>query len=187
MSLTSYLIHAPIFAKTPADLQRAWAEMEAVKKANKAKSIGVSNYLQTHLETTLATATIPPSINQIEYHPYLQHGNLLSYQHSSANIATAAYGPLSAVTKAKPGPVDEYMAQLAKKYYVSEGEISLRWCMDQGVVAVTTSGKASRLSDYLRATTFKLTLKEVDEIKRLGDTKHYRGFWNDKFAKDDRS
>ena len=161
--------------------------MERVKSAGKAKSIGVSNYLQPHLETTLATATVPPSINQIEYHPYLQHGSLLSYQQSSAKIATAAYGPLSAVTKAKPGPVDEYMAQLAKKYAVSEGEISLRWCIDQGIVAITTSGKEQRLSDYLRALTFTLTPKEVQEIARLGEGKHYRGFWNDIFGPDDRA
>lgn len=187
MSATSYLIHAPFFAKTPTDLQHAWAEMEAVHKTGKAKSIGVSNYLQPDLETTLATAKIPPSINQIEYHPYLQHGALLPYQHSSAGIAAAAYAPLTPATKAKPGPLDEYMAQLAKKYAVSEGEISLRWCMDQGVVAITTSGKESRLSDYLRATTFKLTPKEVEEIRRLGEEKHFRGFWNDKFGPEDRS
>ncbi len=161
--------------------------MEEVKASGKAKSIGVSNYLQSDLETTLQTASIPPSINQIEYHPYLQHGSLLTYQKSAGNIATAAYGPLSAVTKAKPGPLDEYMAQLAKKYYVSEGEVSLRWCMDQGIVAVTTSGKEERLSDYLRALAFKLTPKEVEEIARLGLQKHYRGFWTDKFSADDRS
>lgn len=160
--------------------------MEKVKQAGKAKSIGVSNYLQSHLESTLATASIPPSINQIEFHPYLQHGDLLTY-HKTNDIAIAAYGPLSAVTKARPGPVDDYMAALTKKYYVSEAEISLRWCIDQGIVAITTSGKEQRLSDYLRATTFKLTPAEVEEITKLGRGKHYRGFWNDKFDANDRS
>lgn len=111
----------------------------------------------------------------------------------------------SIVTKAKPGPVDEYMAALARKYAVSEVEVSLRWCIDQDVVAITTSGKVrvpfsfvygleltktvqeQRLSDYLRCTTFKLTPKEVQEINKLGAGKHYRGFWNDKFDPDDRS
>ncbi|KAI9874149.1 MAG: hypothetical protein M1830_010136 [Pleopsidium flavum] len=182
-----YLIHSPFFAKNPTDFQTAWASMEKVKAAGKAKSIGVSNYLQPHLSATLATATIPPSINQIEYHPYLQHGPLLPYQKSSADIATAAYAPLSAITKAKPGPVDDYMAQLAKKYYVSEAEVSLRWCIEQGIVAVTTSGKEQRLSDYLRVTRFRLTPREVEEISKLGLEKHYRGFWQDRFGADDRS
>ncbi|KAK4698021.1 hypothetical protein P7C71_g138, partial [Lecanoromycetidae sp. Uapishka_2] len=181
-----YLIHSPFFAKTDADLQKAWAAMEEVKASGKARSIGVSNYLESHLTATLATAKVPPSINQIEFHPYLQHGSLLPY-HKSQNIAVAAYGPLTAVTKAKPGPCDEVLAFLSKKYYVSEGEIALRWCIDQDVVAITTSGKEERLSDYLRAMTFKLTPKEVNDLSEAGLGKHYRGFWQAKFDDNDRS
>lgn len=161
--------------------------MEAVKKSGKARSIGVSNYLQSHLEATLKTATIPPSINQIEYHPYLQHGDLIPFQQANQNIATAAYGPLIPISKAKPGPSDVILENLAKKYYVSEGEIALRWAIDQGISAITTSGKESRLSDYLRALTFKLTPKEVKDISEAGAEKHFRGFWQGKFAADDRS
>ena len=181
-----YLIHSPFFAKTNEDFQKAWAAMEGVKASGKTRSIGVSNYLEPHLKATLATAKIPPSINQIEFHPYLQHGNLIDF-HRTQNIAVAAYGPLTAATKAKPGPCDELLASLAKKYYVSEGEIALRWCIDQGIVAITTSGKEERLSDYLRAMTFKMTPKEVKDLLKAGLQKHYRGFWQAKFDANDRS
>ncbi|KAL8896629.1 MAG: hypothetical protein Q9207_007623 [Kuettlingeria erythrocarpa] len=164
--------------------------MEKVQASGKAKSIGVSNYFVPDLIATMKTATVTPSINQIEYHPYLQHGGpegpLLKYMREH-NIANAAYGPLTAVTKAKPGPCDEVYASLAKKYYVSEGEIALRWCIDQEVVAITTSGKEERLSDYLRAMTFKMTPKEIQDIAQEGEKKHFRGFWRAKFDKDDRS
>ncbi|CAO1602244.1 hypothetical protein XANCAGTX0491_005870 [Xanthoria calcicola] len=185
-----YLVHSPFFASSDADLQSTWAAMEKVKADGKAKSIGVSNYLVPHLEATMKTASVIPSINQIEYHPYLQHGGpdgpLLSYM-KEHNIVNSAYAPLTAVTKAKPGPLDELYADLAKKYYVSEGEIALRWCIDQNVVAITTSGKEERLSDYLRATTFTMTPKEVSEVSRVGDQKHFRGFWQAKFDEKDRS
>ncbi|KAL8780191.1 MAG: hypothetical protein Q9213_006589 [Squamulea squamosa] len=185
-----YLIHSPFFASSDSELQSAWTAMEKVKADGKAKSIGVSNYLLPHLTTTMRTATVTPSINQIEYHPYLQHGGfngpLLSYM-KEHNIATSAYAPLTAVTKAKPGPLDGLYADLAKKYYVSEGEIALRWCVDQDVVAITTSGKEERLSDYLRTMTFNLTPKEMNEISQIGDKKHYRSFFQDKFSKNDRS
>lgn len=182
-----FLIHAPYFAEGDAKkLQAAWASLEKLKEAGLAKSIGVSNYLIPDLEATLQTAKIVPSINQIEFHPYLQHAPLLAY-HKKHGIATAAYGPLTAATKAKPGPVDDFLAALAKKYAVSEGEISLRWCIDQDIVAVTTSSKEQRLSDYLRAATFKLTPEEIRVIKEKGEEKHFRGFWSDKFKEDDRS
>ncbi|KAL9117685.1 MAG: hypothetical protein Q9187_005778, partial [Circinaria calcarea] len=93
-----YLIHSPSFAKSDEDLQAAWAAMEKVKKDGKAKSIGVSNYLQSDFEATLKTATIIPSINQTEYHPYLQREGLLPFQQQH-NIAMAAYGPLTPITK----------------------------------------------------------------------------------------
>lgn len=182
-----YLIHAPFFANSDADLQKAWAEMETIKKSGKARSIGVSNYLQPQLEATLKTATIPPSINQIEYHPYLQHGDLNAFQKANQNIVSAAYAPLTPLTKAKPGPCDVILEKLAKKYYVSGGEIALRWAIDQGIPAITTSGKEERLSDYLRAMTFKLTPREVKDISEAGAEKHFRGFFQSKFAADDRS
>ncbi|MCJ1477308.1 hypothetical protein MMC13_005979 [Lambiella insularis] len=181
-----YLIHSAFWATSDEDLQAKWAQMEQIKKEGKAKSIGVSNYLESHLEATLKTATVPPCVNQTEFHPYLQRGNLLEYMHSK-DIAMEAYAPLTAATKGKPGPCDELLASLAKKYYVSEGEISLRWCLDQGVIAITTSGKEERLSDYLRATTFTMTPKEVEELSKAGMEKHVRLFFQKKFDDNDRS
>jgi diketogulonate reductase-like aldo/keto reductase len=159
--------------------------MEAIHASGRAKNIGVSNFLQEHLETILETAKVVPVVNQIEYHPYLQHGDLLDF-HNKHRIATVAYGPLSAVTKASPGPLDEIYKELARKYGVSEAEVALRWCIDRGVVALTTSDKERRLKQYLRVADFKLTPKEVDEIGEVGKQKHFRGFWNNKFAGDDR-
>lgn len=181
-----YLIHSPFFASSDSDLQTAWAAMEQVKAAGKARSIGVSNFLQSHLEAILETATVPPSINQIEFHPYLQHGNLLDF-HKSQGIQTASYGPLTPIIRSKGGPVDDLLPHLAKKYAVSEGEILLRWSIDRGCITITTSSKESRLSSYLRALTFQLTPREIDDISAAGQQKHFRAFWQGKFASEDRS
>lgn len=160
--------------------------MEKVKEAGKAKAIGVSNYTQQHLEATLKTAKTIPALNQIEFHPYLQHGNLLNF-HQEKGIATAAYGPITPVTRAKGGPLDGTLSALAKKYAVSEGDVAIRWAIDRGAIAITTSSKETRMAEYLRALAFKLTPREVEEISSLGDQKHYRAFWGDKYAADDRS
>ena len=169
-----YLIHAPWFAKDDSELQTAWAEMEKVHKAGKAKAIGVSNYLPEHLEATMKTATITPALNQVEFHPYLQRQNLVPWSEEHGGIVTAAFGPLTTITKGKPGPVDGVLERLAKKYGVSEEAVALRWCIDQGVVAVTTSSKESRLKDMLGATSMQLTKEEVEEIKKKGPEKHFR-------------
>lgn len=182
-----YLIHAPYFATTDEELQAKWAEMEAIQASGRAKTIGVSNFLQPHLETLLKTARVVPAINQIEYHPYLQHKGLIEF-HKAHGIATAAYGPLSAVVFARPGPLDQYYANLANKYGVSEADVALRWVVDQDIVVLTTSSNEERLKGYLaNIGQWELREREVENIKEMGAEKHYRRFWNHIFAEDDRS
>ena len=69
---------------------------------------------------------------------------------------------------------------------MSQGEILLRWCVDQDVVVLTTSGKEQRMSDYLRSMTFKLTPKEIKEINEAGLQKHFRSFWTHKYDANDK-
>ncbi|KAH7326311.1 NADP-dependent oxidoreductase domain-containing protein [Stachybotrys elegans] len=170
-----YLVHMPVCAGSPEGLQKIWAQMEAAKTAGKARSIGVSNFEQDDLEIILKTATIPPSINQVEFHPYLQHAELLKF-HRQHNIATAAYSALSAITAARPGPVDTAFSELSQKYSVTENDIALRWVLDQGIIVITTSKSAQRLQSYLEhLSKFKLTPDEVQQICELGAQKHYQG------------
>ncbi|KAK3945480.1 NADPH-dependent conjugated polyketone reductase C1 [Diplogelasinospora grovesii] len=157
-----YLIHTPYLKGSDGDLQGAWAAMEAVKASGKVRSIGVSNYEESHLAETLAAAKVPPSINQIEFHPYLQHGGLLAFSRANGGgVATSAYGALSPVTRNIAGPLDETLARLAAKYDVSAGMICLRWCIDQDIVP-------ERMAEYLRVFDFKLSPKEVQEIATAG-------------------
>ncbi|KAL8390977.1 hypothetical protein RB595_009840 [Gaeumannomyces hyphopodioides] len=109
-----YLLHSPFWAKSPAELQAKWAELEAIKASGRVMSIGVSNFLIDHLETILATAKTPPAINQIELHPWLPRTELLAYLREK-NIAVSAYGPLTAVIKAAKGDaLEEAYSELAK-------------------------------------------------------------------------
>ncbi|ROW12896.1 hypothetical protein VPNG_04716 [Cytospora leucostoma] len=184
-----YLIHQPFFADgDPALLQQKWAEMEAIRASGRARSIGVSNFLQEHLEVVLQAATVPPALNQIEYHPYLQHGGDLLAFHRERAIALSAYAPLTAVTRARPGPLDDVYPPLAKKYGVTEGEVALRWVLDQGIIAITTSSNEERLRQYVtRLPSIKLTPAEVNLIAGKGRLKHYRGFWKHIYKEADHS
>ncbi|KAM0250900.1 hypothetical protein ACHAQJ_008434 [Trichoderma viride] len=181
-----YLIHGPFFADNDEELQQKWADLEAIKASGRAKSIGVSNFLQEHLEALLKTAKVVPAINQIEYHPYLQHGDLVAF-HKKHNIAVAAYAPLVPITTVKGGPAVAVYNKLAEKHGVTDSDVGLRWVLDQGIVTLTTSSKESRLTGYLeRLPKFKLTDEEVAEISTEGNKYHYRAFWKNKFAADDR-
>ena len=90
----------PYSAKAVLDV---WRVMEAMVGAGKTRSIGVSNFSAKRLHELLAAATIPPAVNQVELHPFLQQPYLLEYckRHNViltavrrwlhlANVATAA-------------------------------------------------------------------------------------------------
>ena len=170
-----YLIHAPYFepdyVADDVKLQAAWAAMEDVLASGKTRSIGVSNYDPVHLEATLKTAKVPPTINQIEFHPYMARrdgADWLDALREKDGIAVSAYGALAPLTRNIPGPLDEMIVDIAERYGVSTGLVCLRWCVQQGVVAVTTSGKRERMEEYLRVFDFQLTGEEIRLIGEAG-------------------
>lgn len=170
-----YLIHLPYVA--PDEITSFWSQLEAIHATGRARSIGVSNFLQKHLDTLLEKATVKPAINQIEYHPYLQHGDLVRYC-QERGIPVSAYGVLTAITKARPGPVDAIYAELAAKYGVGENDIAVKWCVDQGIAVITTSSNPERLNGF-RDSVAKFTLapEEIQRISELGQEKHYRAVY----------
>ncbi|KAI6086951.1 NADP-dependent oxidoreductase domain-containing protein [Hypoxylon rubiginosum] len=170
-----YLLHVPFSAGSPEGLQDTWRQVESTLATGKVKSIGVSNFEQDDLEILFKTAKVKPVINQIEYHPYLQHGDLVGFCRKHG-IVVAAYSPLAAITAARPGPVDDVYAELAKKYGVSEGDVAFRWCLDQDIPVITTSAQEQRLQGYMNSLfKFKLTPEEIAKITELGKQKHYQG------------
>lgn len=144
--------------------------MEEVKSSGKAHSIGVSNYEESHLKATLATAKIPPAINQIEFHPYMtrRNGSDLLAQLRADGVAVSAYGLLSPMTRNIAGPLDEVLVRIATTHRVSPGMICLRWAIEQGVVVITTSQKEDRMKEYLRLFDFTLSSDECNQITDAG-------------------
>lgn len=49
----------------PMDLESVWEVMEECQKLGLTKSIGVGNFSCKKLEKLLATAKIPPAVNQV--------------------------------------------------------------------------------------------------------------------------
>ncbi|PWY90934.1 ketoreductase [Aspergillus heteromorphus CBS 117.55] len=162
-----YLIHKPFFARDDEELQKAWAGLEEVYRAGKTKAIGVSNYETNHLEATLKTATMTPVINQVEFHPYAQHVELVGYLREKG-IRVTSYSALTPITRAPGGPVDGLVGELARKYGVSESEVLLRWAVQRGDVVVTTSSSEERLRGYQRVFDLELTTEEVELLAEQG-------------------
>ncbi|KAF3063053.1 hypothetical protein CFAM422_010405 [Trichoderma lentiforme] len=196
-----YLIHTPYFANLDPDLdpdsdafkcaraefQRKWKSMEKLKTAGLAKSIGVSNYLRHHVEATLDGATIPPVLNQIEFHPYLQRGNDYLPWLCENGLKVGSFKGLTPAFRAPDGPLREPLSRIAEKYGTTEAAVLIKWIIQKGVVAVTTTRDPDRLDEYAQALKITLEDNELQEITDVGLTYHFRASWPEHFKADDRS
>ncbi|KAI0292017.1 Aldo/keto reductase [Russula brevipes] len=162
-----YLIHHPRLARP--DIPTAWAEMEAIKQAGLAKSIGVSNFGVDDLAVLLASAKIKPAANQILLHPYVyaSQAPLLEYD-AAQGIVTEAYSALIPITHRPGGPVDRPVNEIARRLNATADQVLLAWVKAKGAVAVTTSSKKSRLEGYLAAADLELTPADVAAIDAAG-------------------
>ncbi|ETS83972.1 hypothetical protein PFICI_05848 [Pestalotiopsis fici W106-1] len=180
-----YMLHEPFSARgSPAALQAVWRDMEACHDKGLARNIGVSNFLVPHIKAVLETAKTKPAVNQIELHPYLPRAELVDFCQSQG-ITVEAFAPLTPLTKASPGPIDNVVQRLAAKYSITESAVLLRWHVERGIVVITTSSKKERLQEYLvQIPGFQLSEAEVDEIGKAGEQKLFRQYLADFFGKD---
>ncbi|KAK9431478.1 aldehyde reductase-like protein [Lipomyces doorenjongii] len=93
--LDSYLIHWPVafFLLDDCPIEHTWHAMEKLVKDGKVRSIGVSNFTKEKLKELLRYVVIPPTVNQIGAHPYLQQSELLDFCKES-NIVVTVYSSL---------------------------------------------------------------------------------------------
>lgn len=178
-----YLLHEPFSsAGNEETLQNAWKGAESCQEKGLARSIGVSHFLEKHIETIMKIAKVKPAVNQLEIHPYLQRTKLRAYL-KEQGIAIHGFAALTPLTASTDGPVDQVVERLAKKYETDPASVLLRWVIDQGVVVITTSGKMERLEGYANKTwDFKLEKREIEEIAGKGKERNFRGFFADGYG-----
>ena len=95
----------------------AYKDMQKAVKDGRVKSIGLSNFESERLEEVLAMAEIPPSVLQVECHPYYQQNELKKRVEKYGTVIEAWY-PIGHGDK---GLINEPLfAKLAQKYGKTE-------------------------------------------------------------------
>ncbi|MGH7240763.1 MAG: aldo/keto reductase [Candidatus Saccharimonadales bacterium] len=153
------LLHFPVSLMR----KKAWKDLEALKAAGKAKSIGVSNYTVKHLEEMKGYASEMPVVNQVELHVFLQQPELVDYcrQH---NIQLEAYSPLA---HARAGADEPVLQEIAQKHGKTFAQIMLRWCVQSGFVVLPKSVTPSRVKENAEIFNFELDDEDQQQLKGL--------------------
>jgi diketogulonate reductase-like aldo/keto reductase len=169
-----YLVHwpcvelsNPAWAEINAD---TWRGFEAMYKAGKLRSIGVSNYEEKQIEALAKTAEIMPMVNQLEFHPgYMQLDNIRYNQQKG--ILVEAWSPLGSGAVLK----DETLAKIAAKYNKSVAQLCIRLSLDYGILPLPKSTNAERITQNADVFDFEISAEDraaIEAMPKLG----YSGF-----------
>lgn len=150
--LDLYLIHWPVSGK----YKETWKALEYLYAQKKIKAIGVSNFLQHHLEDLVKDCEVVPMVNQMEFHPYLVQQELIDY----CNVNGIQYESWSPFMQGKVFELD-ICDDLAKKYNKSVAQIILRWNLQKGVVAIPKSVHENRIASNADIFDFELTDEDI--------------------------
>ena len=156
--LDLYLIHWPVAGK----YKDTWRALEKIYSEKRVRSIGVSNFMQHHLEDLLTTANVVPMVNQMEFHPYLVQQGLLDFC-KKHQIQYEAWSPMM---QGKIFGMDSFK-ELAAKYNKTIAQIVLRWDLQKGVITIPKSSKKNRIEANSDVFDFELEAADVAWLDSL--------------------
>lgn len=153
-----YLIHWPVKEK----YVETWDALQYLYEKKLVRAIGVSNFLEHHLNDILQHKGIVPMVNQVEFHPYVAQPSLLEYC-KKHNIQFEAWAPLMR-GKADEIPV---FIEIAKKYGKTPAQVVLRWDLQKGAVTIPKSTHKDRIIANAQLFDFELSADDMQSIDAL--------------------
>jgi diketogulonate reductase-like aldo/keto reductase len=168
-----YIVHWPAGGPT-----WAWPGMERAHELGYARSIGISNFDVQELQQLLATATVAPVVNQVQFSPYEYRKALL--EHCEANgIVLEAYSPLGSGRHLG----SEVAGRIAERLGRTPAQVLLRWCIERHIPVIPKSTRRERIAENAQLFDFTLTdedLTQLDQLDATGGTEHAqeRKWWS---------
>ena len=161
--LDLYLIHWPVAGKRI----ESWRALESLLKSGRTRAIGVSNYMQHHLDELLAASETVPAVNQVEYSPYLNRQALLDYC-NKRSIAVEAYSPLTQGLRLD----DEPLVRVARKCGKSTAQVLIRWGLQHGLIEIPKSVNPKRIQENAMVFDFEISAGDMLVLDGLNEGLH---------------
>ena len=165
------LLHWP--KKTPTFEETLGALNEA-RDHGLTRTIGLSNFPSAEFRQAQALSKAKLVTNQVEYHPYLKLSNLLGTARDLGSSITA-WSPLA------QGKVvaDPTLVEIGRAHGKTPGQVTLRWLIQQNVIAIPRTAKESRAAENFDIFDFELTPEQIDRIHALARPDGRLGDWID--------
>ena len=160
-------------------VRETWSAMEELIDKGLVKSIGVSNFPVALLHELLADCRIPPAVNQVELHPYLQQPRLVEYC-KARGIKVQAYSPLGTPGYKEDGEPsvlnDPVLVELAKEKGVSVSQLCIAWALKRGTYLNVKSSSLEHQQDNIAALNNPIDLTDDDMVRIATLDRNFRYF-----------
>jgi diketogulonate reductase-like aldo/keto reductase len=146
-----YLVHWPVAGRR----LESWRALERLHDEQRARAIGVSNFMVPHLEELAGSARILPAVNQIEISPFLQQRDVREWC-AAHDVVVEAYSPLTKGARlAHPA-----VLEVARRAGRTPAQVLLRWGLQHELVVLPKSIRPERIRE--NAAIYDFALKPAD-------------------------
>lgn len=163
-----FLLHWP----TPVDTRKGdawkeinaerWRALEELYRSNKVRAIGISNFMEKHIEVLDATATVKPMVNQVLLAPGETQTDLVDYCRER-DIVMEAYSPFGSGDLFSHPEIEK----LTEKYNKSASQIMLRWSLQHDFIPLPRSSNPAHIQDNLNVFDFELLAEDMKHLDEL--------------------
>jgi len=161
------LLHWP---KRKPSFEETLGALNEARDQGLTRNIGLSNFPSKEFRQAQALSPAKLLTNQVEHHPYLAIDQL---KRTAADLGSSitAWSPLAQGKIAD----DATIREIGEAHGKSAGQITLRWLIQQDIIAIPRTTKVSRARESFDIFDFALTGQEMARIdalnrnERLGD------------------
>ena len=165
------LLHWP---KPSPSLAETIGALNEAQEKGFTRHIGLSNFPSSLFREAAALSKAPLITNQVEYHPYLSQKTLIETARELGSSITA-WSPLAQSKIAD----DAVIGEIAKAHGKTNGQVTLRWIIQQDVIAIPRTAKESRAAENFDIFDFELSADEMARISSLARPDGRLGDWLD--------
>jgi len=148
-----YLIHWPGSQKR----SDTWKALCRLYDQKRCRAIGVSNYTIKHLQEMVTQQVPLPTVNQVEFSPFLFQRELheLCKKH---RIQLEAYSPLTQGIRLSNAKVKS----IAAKHSHTPAQVMLRWALQHDIVVIPKSVRRQRIEENAGIFDFSLDAEDLN-------------------------
>lgn len=140
-------------------LEETISALNESRERGDTRHIGVSNFDPALLSRAAGMSDAPLINDQVEYHPFKDQSQVLESAREMG-ISVTAYSPLA------KGRVsgNETLGEIGKDHGKNEGQVALRWLVQQGVIAIPKTASPERCRSNFEIFDFELSEEEMAAI-----------------------